>query len=749
MQHRSKKLNQLGAALLEVIVAVGIVTLVMTTIVSLVTVSLKSASIAQSKTLGTKYSQEGLESLRQMRNVLGWDTFLATLQADGTSIHYCLTSVPTTGPEFAALQNASCSDTQFVDAKNLFQRQADIVITTNGTRTSVAVTIRTTWNDSGIQKQSVVSQQFEEYNTADAPAPVIYSPLPYGYGATPLPSPSPTPPPGAAVYWNFDEGSGSTANDSIGSNDGSLKNGPKWAAGVTGSAVTFDGSNDYMQAQSMTLDETSFSISAWFKSTSAGDVKIISFSSKDHPLQLYNGMLRACTNGHCLAGTTVVKDGNWHFATVTGSGTTVTLYLDGQLEASFTSPNIVITAAPTIASIFGGGNFSFPGTLDEVQIYNYALSAAQVNAIYTSDTGWQYRAQVPIDNGSSTAQSNYQVPVLMNTATLITAGKMKAACADLRFSADGVTALPFWIEPGTCNTVSTKIWIKTNLAATAPSLYAYYGNTFASATTYTTANVFLREIPNVVAAYNFDETWSNNCSTTSVVDSSGGGHNAVSCPPGAGTTGGAAGYAGTGALLNGTSQYLRAAKGSYNAFGTGNFTATGWIKTTSIGAQESMLGTASSSQGWRFGINGGQLYYLYGDGPHYKEGNFPTPVLVTNGAWHYLLVIYVRGAVYGYVDGVSVGAVDTSQVTGSVTNALNLWMGSFNGGLGFVSGTMDDLRIYSRALTLAELTDVYQGGAGEGYVTSNYPGIELVRKYLKSITVNALGTEQPGSWSGL
>ena len=47
-------------------------------------------------------------------------------------------------------------------------------------------------------------------------------------------------------YWKFDERSGTTAYDSIGTNDGSLINGPTWVLGQVGSALDFDGVNDYI-----------------------------------------------------------------------------------------------------------------------------------------------------------------------------------------------------------------------------------------------------------------------------------------------------------------------------------------------------------------------------------------------------------------------------------------------------------------------------------------------------------------------
>jgi len=155
--------TQRGAALLEVIVAMGIVTLVMTTIVSLVTVSLKTAALAQSQALGTKYAQEGMESLRQMRNILGWGNFVSAIRADGTTVHYCMPVAPKTAAQFQALGNSPCNGSQYVDSKNVFQRQADINLISVGPKTSVAITVTASWFDGGLLKKSIVTQQFEEY----------------------------------------------------------------------------------------------------------------------------------------------------------------------------------------------------------------------------------------------------------------------------------------------------------------------------------------------------------------------------------------------------------------------------------------------------------------------------------------------------------------------------------------------------------------------------------------------------------
>ena len=50
-----------GSTLIEVIIAVGVVALVMITVVSIITVSVRDTVLAKSKLLGTRYTQEGME----------------------------------------------------------------------------------------------------------------------------------------------------------------------------------------------------------------------------------------------------------------------------------------------------------------------------------------------------------------------------------------------------------------------------------------------------------------------------------------------------------------------------------------------------------------------------------------------------------------------------------------------------------------------------------------------------------------
>src|SRR3989338_1965645 len=67
---------------------------------------------------------------------------------------------------------------------------------------------------------------------------------------------------GLVGYWTFDEGAGTTANDSSGNNNtGTLTNGPTWTTGKIGQALNFDGSDDYVKIPGTATLMSNFSVS--------------------------------------------------------------------------------------------------------------------------------------------------------------------------------------------------------------------------------------------------------------------------------------------------------------------------------------------------------------------------------------------------------------------------------------------------------------------------------------------------------
>ena len=93
--------------------------------------------------------------------------------------------------------------------------------------------------------------------------------------------------------------------------------------------------------------------------------------------------------------------------------------------------------------------------------------------------GWNYYRQITITNNAAQTLTNYQVNFTLDTANLIAQGKMRSDCGDLRVTlSDGQTLLPYWVEPATCNTNTTKIW--TNVSSIPANglvtILVWYGN---------------------------------------------------------------------------------------------------------------------------------------------------------------------------------------------------------------------------------------------------------------------------------
>ena len=93
-------------------------------------------------------------------------------------------------------------------------------------------------------------------------------------------------------------------------------------------------------------------------------------------------------------------------------------------------------------------------------------------------SGWLYRIPINITEKSGSTLTNYQVLITLDSATLISQGKLKNDCGDIRFTdSDGTTLLNYWIESG-CNSANTRIWVNvTNIPANSnKTIYIYYGN---------------------------------------------------------------------------------------------------------------------------------------------------------------------------------------------------------------------------------------------------------------------------------
>ena len=207
-------------------------------------------------------------------------------------------------------------------------------------------------------------------------------------------------PGGLVSHWRFDEGSGPTAADDVGMNLGTLVNGPTWSTGRVGGALTFDGSNDFVQvSDDPSLDITSeLTIAAWISPHSAGQGdqgRIVDKAGADGTVGWVFHVNSSNRLGFQQHGKTpgintrsnVISIDTWqHVVAVVSGGRNVTFYVNGTNVGSGTlNGAIAANTKPLWIGIRGDGQRAFDGSIDEVRIYDRALSAGEVDALYQAE----------------------------------------------------------------------------------------------------------------------------------------------------------------------------------------------------------------------------------------------------------------------------------------------------------------------------------------------------------------------------
>jgi hypothetical protein len=191
-----------------------------------------------------------------------------------------------------------------------------------------------------------------------------------------------TPPSGMVSWWPGDD----NANDIQDGNNGTIQGDITFAPGMVGQAFSSSGSGSVMIGNPANLQLQDFTIDAWVKlsttSLTGGGPAIVSYGSGGYgfgvagPSQCGTGQLFLTKVGtDHVCSTTAISDTNWHHAAVTKSGTTVTFYLDGTAGSPITY-NSVFTFTTNL--IVEGG---LPGLTDEIEFFNRALSASEIQAI--------------------------------------------------------------------------------------------------------------------------------------------------------------------------------------------------------------------------------------------------------------------------------------------------------------------------------------------------------------------------------
>ena len=207
-----------------------------------------------------------------------------------------------------------------------------------------------------------------------------------------------------AGQWLANEGSGSTLVDSSGSgNNGGLQGNPTWVTGQHGQAIRFDGSGDYaVVPDASSLDISgAITMAAWVrpeklatqylvkKATNGGTNGYeLSLSSAGKVFVRFNQLTSGdtfrvnSTSSYPTNGTT------WMHVAATYDGTTMKVYVNGVEEGSLAGPASIVTNNLGLGiGAQPDGVSQLQGAMDDVHLYNRALSLAEIQALASTSNG--------------------------------------------------------------------------------------------------------------------------------------------------------------------------------------------------------------------------------------------------------------------------------------------------------------------------------------------------------------------------
>ena len=159
---------------------------------------------------------------------------------------------------------------------------------------------------------------------------------------------------------------------------------------------------------------------------------------------------------------------------------------------------------------------------------------------------------------------------------------------------------------------------------------------------------------------------------------------------------------------------------------SGNFSWGGWFNPSVLSpynvyiAKANSLVTAFRNSDYTLWLYTGKWYCAMGNVSIYDETSSPTNATV--GQWQHVMCVRNNTGLYLFVNGAPQGTPDTSLIIGGVDTTNPLYIGKDNGGSYPVNGTIDEVRIYNRALTATEVAGLYNGTQTYHWRIKTVPG---------------------------
>ncbi|HSU57555.1 MAG TPA: LamG-like jellyroll fold domain-containing protein, partial [Candidatus Dormibacteraeota bacterium] len=523
--------------------------------------------------------------------------------------------------------------------------------------------------------------------------------------------------------------------DSWDSNNGSPYIGPTYAAGRIGFA--FSNSVVVVPDSASLHFTTGFTVHAWVNGSTFTNLNPYTIVSKyETPFSsiiatqssFYLGLTN---NGHLffmvtpnglartnvsITATQALVPGQWYFVAATYDHTHIRLYLNGQLFISrdFFSgifPGTTPLSIGGIASPNSGltnASFQFGGLIDEVAVYNRALSSAEIESVYNADG-----AGLCLTGPTIIGPQNLAVPLNEDAVFSVSVVGNRPLTYQWRFNGTnlaGATASSLYLERVQSNRIGNYSIAVTNQVGGAISTNARL--------------TLLPPLPCVAPPPGIISWWPADRSLIDAVGTNNGREDLIVFPPINGAT-----YA-TGKVGSAFASSITVPNSASLNFGSNaDFSFEGWIKSAPTNpvilfrntTNEIFVEKFAGSAGYILSLLNGQFALQVGGGfslPLTSQIFVASGPDMRDGHWHHVACTISRSVTNGshlYVDGANALSFDLSRLRGSLSNVSELFLGfSTRQFLGFVTNNslLDELTLYNRGLDSNEIASIYYAGSG-------------------------------------
>ena len=523
-------------------------------------------------------------------------------------------------------------------------------------------------------------------------------------------------------WWKGD----GNALDSVGGNHGTLYNVTNYASGEVQQAFTFNGVNQWVEIpDSPSLNPTNaLTVEVWVyvsgnPNTDVAAV-IYKFSPVDVSLNKYqiathyiNGQLHfypviMLPGWTYFDGKTVIQFNTWYHVAMTYDGSSLSLYVNGALDGSIAASGPIIPK-PVPLRIGGAstGPWFFNGRVDEVSLYDRALTASEVQAIYLAGSAGKCFA--PTLPAVTVQPANQSAPL--------------GGMATFTATATGTGPLSYQWLFGSVNIAgaTNSTLTITNLQFANAGVYSIMVSNSVGAVISSTATLTVTGGSCVPPSAGLVSWWKGD---GNALDSVGGNHGTPY-----NVTNYAPGEVQQAFTFNGVNQWVEIPD-SPSLNPTNALTVEAWVYVSGN------PNTDFASVIYKFSPVDVSLNQ-YQIATHYINGqlhffpiimlpgwtDFDGKTLIQFNTWYRVAMTYDGSSLSLYVNGALDGSIAASGPI--IPKPVPLRIGGASTGPWFFNGRVDEVSLYDRALSASEIQAVYNAGASGKCPTSVAPTFEV------------------------